>query len=83
MEESKAITNKDKKSVSPTKGKAAVVKDLGPMPKGVSSAYLHFSGEYIPKLRKDDAITPQKELMKLAGASGARCRIKTSSHMKP
>jgi len=54
--------------VSPTKGKAAAVKDLGPMPKGVSSAYLHFIGEYIPKLRKDDAITPQKELMKLAGA---------------
>ncbi len=46
---------------------AAVVKDLGPKPKGVTSAYIFFNTEYCKKLRETDKDSKQSALMALAG----------------
>lgn len=41
--------------------------DLGPKPKGVTSAYIYFNTDYCRKLRENDKESKQSDLMSLAG----------------
>jgi hypothetical protein len=63
----KSVEHPAKADNKSAKKAPAAVKDLGPMPKGVPSAYIFFNTEYVKKLRETDKETKQSALMSLAG----------------